>query len=150
MHQPCLYSGIINGNYILLKRQVDYFAIAAPNAKTEDILLGMINNKPKIPVKHQGYLEIYNGINIHKTCHYIKIFIRLFINKVFEQLAMWIKLAYPSPARSTPLPTNATFQKKFNSATDNPDPKVQQKLAKNMQLGYHSGVGEIVWAMTTC
>ena len=61
IHEPCLYSGIINNNRVLLKRQVDDFAIAAPDAKTADILLDLINDKLKIPVKRQGYLGMYNG-----------------------------------------------------------------------------------------
>jgi len=40
--------------------------------------------------------------------------------------------------------------KKFNSSTGNPDPLVQQMLAKTMQLNYRSGIGELIWAMTTC
>jgi hypothetical protein len=31
VHKPCLYSGTINGNRIIFKRQVDDFAIAAPD-----------------------------------------------------------------------------------------------------------------------
>ncbi len=121
-------------------RQVDNFAIAAPNSKTADILLDMIDNKLKIPVKRQGYLDMYNSINVQQTRHYIKISVRLFINKVFvKHLATWMKLAYPSPARSTPLPSDHTFQKKFNSSTGNPDKNSQLKLAKDMQIGYRSG-----------
>ncbi len=147
----CLYSGIIDGNRVLLKRQVDDFAIAAPDAKTANILLDMIDDKLKIPVKCQGYLDMYNGIDVLQTRHYIKISFRSFIDKVFEHhLSTWMKSTYPSPARSTPLPTDATFMKKFNSSTGDPDPLVQQKLAKTMQLNYRSGVGELIWAMTTC
>jgi hypothetical protein len=125
VHEPCLYSGTINGQCVLFMRQVNDFAFAAPNAKTADILLDMINNKLRIPVKRQGYLDMYNGINVHQTRHYIKISIRSFIDKVFEKhLAKWMKSAYPSPARSTPLPSNPIFQKKFNSSTGNPDKKV--------------------------
>jgi hypothetical protein len=40
--------------------------------------------------------------------------------------------------------------KKFNAATGDPDKKVQAKLAKEMKLSYRSGVGELIWAMTTC
>ena len=57
---------------------------------------------------------------------------------------------YPNAARSTPLPSDQTFQKKFNSSVGNPDKTVQLNLAKEMQLGYRSGVGELIWAMTTC
>jgi hypothetical protein len=94
---------------------------------------------------------MYNGIDVLQTRHYIKLSVRLFIDKVFEHhLSTWMKSMYPSPARYTPLPTNATFMKKFNSSTGNPDPLAQRKLAKTMQLNYHSGVGELIWAMTTC
>jgi hypothetical protein len=151
IHEPCLYSRIINNNRVLLKRQVDDFAIAAPDAKTADVLLDLIDDKLKIPVKCQGYLDMYNGIDVLQTRHYIKISITSFINKVFEKhLASWMKSAYPSPVRSTPLPSDANWLKKFNAATGNPDPKQQTKLAKEMQIGYRSGVGELIWAMTTC
>ena len=151
VHELCLYLGIIHRNRVLLKRQAGNFAIAAPDAKTVDILLDMIDNKLKIPVKGQGYLDMYNGINVLQTRHYIKISVRLFVDKDFEHhLSTWMKPAYPSPDRSTPLPTDATFMKKFNSSTGDPDPLAQQKLAKTMQLNYRSGVGELIWAMTTC
>ncbi len=150
MHEPCLYSGRINGHRVLLICQVNNFAIAAPNSKTVDILLNMIDDKLKIPVKRQCYLDMYNSIDVQHTWHYIKISIRSFIDKVFvKQLATWMKLAYPSPAHSTPLPSDPTFQKKFNSSTGNPDKNSQLKLAKDMQIDYHSGIGELIWAMMT-
>jgi hypothetical protein len=34
--------------------------------------------------------------------------------------------------------------------TGDPDPKRQASLAKEQQLTYRSGVGELIWAMTTC
>ena len=40
--------------------------------------------------------------------------------------------------------------KKFNAATGDPDPKIQANLAKAMGLSYRSGVGKMIWAMTTC
>jgi hypothetical protein len=61
-----------------------------------------------------------------------------------------MKSAYPSAARSTPLPSDQTFQKTFNSSVGNPDKTVQLNLAKEMQLGYRSGIGELIWDMTTC
>jgi hypothetical protein len=151
VHEPCLYSGTINGQHVLFMHQVDYFAIASPNAKTADIFLDMINNKLTIPVKRQGYLDMYNGIDVHQTRHYKKVLVRSFIDKVFEKhLATWMKSAYPSPARSTPLPSDSAFQKKFNSFTGDLDKKVQLKLAKDMQIGYPSGIRELIWAMTNC
>ncbi len=73
------------------------------------------------------------------------------MNKVFEPChKTWMKTCYPLPSRSTPLPSDQTWLKKFNAAIGDPDPKVQSQLAKSMQLTYQSGVGELIWAMTTC
>ena len=43
---------------VLFMRQVDDCAIAAPDAKTSDILMDMIDNRLKIPIKRQGYLVL--------------------------------------------------------------------------------------------
>lgn len=104
VHEPCLYSGTINGKRILFMRQVDDFAIAAPDATTSDILMDMIDDRLKIPIKRQGYLDMYNGIDILQTRYYIKINLKTFVDKIFEPyLTTWMKNAYPSPAPSTPL-----------------------------------------------
>ncbi len=70
VHKPCLYSGTINGNRIIFKQQVDGIAIAAPDPQTADILLNMLNNKLTMPVKWQGVLDMFNGIDVIQTRHY--------------------------------------------------------------------------------
>jgi hypothetical protein len=93
---------------------------------------------------------MYNGNNVLQARHYIKVSVQLFVEKIFKKyLATWMKSAYPSAIRSTPLPSDQTFQKKINSLVGNPDKMVQLNLAKEMQLGYRSGAGELIWAMTT-
>jgi hypothetical protein len=73
VHEPCLYSVTVDGKRIIFKRQVDDFAIAAPNKRTSDILLDMLDDCLSIPIKHQGYLDMYNGMNVTQTHYYIKI-----------------------------------------------------------------------------
>jgi hypothetical protein len=51
IHEPCLYLGSINGKRVLFMRQVDSFAIAAPDAHTSDVLMDMIDDRLKIPIK---------------------------------------------------------------------------------------------------
>jgi hypothetical protein len=51
VHKPCLYSGRMDGNRVIFKRQVDDFAIAAPDSRTADILLDMINDALLMPLK---------------------------------------------------------------------------------------------------
>ena len=74
-----------------------------------------------------------------------------FVQKCSEKyLATWMKTYTMSSTRPKPLPSDPTWMKKFNTATSDPDKKLQAKLARNMQLLYRSRVGELIWAMTTC
>ena len=74
---------------------------------------------------------------------------KTYADKNFEPyIATWMKTVYPSPACSTPLPSNHAWLKKFNTAVGDPDEKAQAYLAKSMQLNNHAGVGELIWAMT--
>ncbi len=50
IHEPCLYSGNINGKRVLFLRQVDDFAIAAPDTHTSEVLMDLIDNRMKIPI----------------------------------------------------------------------------------------------------
>jgi hypothetical protein len=55
-HEPCLYSGLINGKRVVFMHQVDNFAIAPPNEWTANILLDMLDEKLTMPIKRQGLL----------------------------------------------------------------------------------------------
>ena len=71
VHEPCLYSGVVNGQRVIFKRQVDDFAVAAPDEHTANVLFDMIDDKLTIPMKQQGFLDMYNGIDVVQTRHYI-------------------------------------------------------------------------------
>jgi hypothetical protein len=116
-----------------------------------DILLGMLDARLTIPIKQQGYLNMYNGIGITQTRDYIKILCKSFIEKCCKRdLTSWKSSYLMAAACPTPLPCNPTWFKKFNAAVGNPDPNKQAKLTKTMNLLYRLGVGELIWAMTTC
>jgi hypothetical protein len=141
---------MIMGKPVVLKRQVDDFAIAIPDERTANILLDLIDDELSIPMKRQGYLDMYNCIDVMQMRDYIKISTTTFINKITNKyLSTWMQNFTMTEDRPTPLPSDATWLKKFNAAIGNPDPIIQKKLATSMQLTYRSGVGELIWAMTT-
>jgi hypothetical protein len=151
VHEPCLYSGVVNGERVIFKRQVDDFAVAAPSELTATVLLDMIDDRLTIPMKRQGYLDMYNGIDVCQTRFYIKVLCESYINKICNKyIESWMRIYTTTTNRPTPLPTDPTWLKKFNAATGDPDPKAQARLAKAMDIGYWNGVGELIWAMTTC
>jgi hypothetical protein len=151
IHKPCLYSGAIQGKRVILKRQVDDFAIAAPAKQTATILLEMIDDRLMILMKLQGYIDMYNSINVLQMQHYIKISCTSYINKLCDKyLTSWMQSFTSTKDRPTPIPADPTWMKKFDANTGDPDLKIQAKLAKTMGLSCCSGVGKLIWAMTTC
>jgi hypothetical protein len=91
-HEPCLYAGTVNSKQVLLKRQVNDFAIAAPDQLTANILLDMIDKSLFIPMKRQGFLDMYNGVDVLQTWDYIKISCTTFINKICKKyLNSWMQ-----------------------------------------------------------
>jgi hypothetical protein len=58
VHEPCLYSGTINNKRVLFMWQVDDFTISAPDERTSEILMDLIEDKLSIPIKRQGYLDM--------------------------------------------------------------------------------------------
>jgi hypothetical protein len=57
----------VEGKRVIFKCQVDNFAVAAPDEQTANVLLDMIDNKLTIPMKRQGFLDMYNGIDVLQT-----------------------------------------------------------------------------------
>jgi hypothetical protein len=95
---------------------VDDFAIAAPSARTADILLDMIDNALSMPLKRQGLLDMFNGIDITQTCYNVKIDCHTYIGKFCEKyLDTWLGKVPLTASRPTPLLTNPTWLKKFNA-----------------------------------
>jgi len=148
-HEPCLYSGIINGKRVVFKRQVDDFAAACPDAETANILFDMIDDELSIPLKRQGLLEMFNGVDILQSKYFIKINVKTYLEKVCEKyLNGWMKKGFTTDNRPVPLPADPKWLKLFNETVGDPDKQVQAKLMKEHGLKYRAIIGEIIYAMT--
>ena len=111
----------------------------------------MLDDCLSIPIKHQGYLDMFNGINVTQIHDYIKIDCYSFVEKACEKyLSSWIHTIPITDNRPTPLLTNQTWLKKFNAVVSSTEKDNQTCLAKEMKLNYHDGIGKLIWAMTTC
>jgi hypothetical protein len=151
IHKPCLYSGIINGKWIMLMRQVDNFVIAAPDQHTADILLDQLDKKLTMPIKRQGLLDMFNGVDIVQTKHYIKTDCHTYIDKFCTKyLTTWMNKVPLSENCPTLLPSDGDWLKAFNAAVGLDNTKELARLETSMQIRYRCGVGELIWAMTTC
>jgi hypothetical protein len=108
IHEPCIYLGLILGERVLFMRQVDDFAISAPSQQIANHLLDLIDNKLSIPMKCQGLVLLYNGLDILQTRDYIKVSCKTYIDRITNiHLAHgWMKLYLISDC-PTPLPTTS-------------------------------------------
>jgi len=106
-------------------RQVDDFAIATADEATANKLLDTIDNMLSIPLKGQGLLDMFNGIDIVQTKHYVKIDCHTYINKFCEKyIDTWLGNMAITENKPTPLPSLPTWIKSFNAATGSNDPKI--------------------------
>jgi hypothetical protein len=109
-HEPCLYSGKVAGKRVIFKRQVDNFAIATADKKTANIHLDLLDNELSIPLKQQGLLDMFNGINVTQTRDYIKIDCHTYVDKFCKKyLHTWLQKVPLTENRPTPLPTDPTW-----------------------------------------
>jgi hypothetical protein len=151
IHKTCLYSGVLDGKQIFFERQVNNFAIAAPDQRTTNVLLDMLDEKLTMPIKRQGLLNMFNGVDVVQTRAYIKINCHTYVDKFCEKyLKTWLRKLHIADDCLTPLPTDINWLRDFNSLTGSRDPKVIAKLESSMQIKYRAVVGELIWAMMTC
>ena len=128
-HEPCLYSGTILGNRVLFKRQVDDFAVATTDKRTADHLFDLIDDRLSMPLKRQGLITMFNGMDIKQTKDYIKVSCETYIERMAEKhLQKWMSNHHIHGSRPTPLPTTQSFVKPFLSTTGDPDVKVQKQF----------------------
>ena len=154
-HEPCLYSGIFDGERVLFLRQVDDFAIASSDECVANIILDKIDEFLTFPIKRLGLLKLFNGVDIDQTSEYIKISVASYLTKVMEKYLdpdtgfMSQTDQYPLAQQATPLPTRKRFIESFLSAEGarnkdgTPDMSYQRKMQKEMKISYRSAIGEI-------
>ena len=91
VHEPYLYSGLIEGEIVLFKRQVDDFAVACNYEATATIVCDKIDEALTFPIKRQGLLAVFNGMDILQTEDYIKISCKTYIKKICQKhLDIWM------------------------------------------------------------
>ena len=121
VHEPCLYSGIVAEEQVLVKRQVDDFEIAASAERIANILFDEIDDLLTFPLERMGKVTLFNGIDVLQTRYFIKISVETYLSRICEKhLATWMDMGQCS-SYLTPLPNKASFMKLFLSSVGNPD-----------------------------
>jgi hypothetical protein len=102
-------------------------------------------------MKHQCLVTLYHGLDILQTRDYIKVSCKTYTDRIsnIHLTHGWMK-SYLISDRPTPLPMTPQFMKALQSEEGGPNEKAQQALAKKIGFSYHSGIGQLVYAMICC
>jgi hypothetical protein len=149
VHEPCLYSGTIDLQRVLFKRQVDDFAAAVAEAWIATKVFDLLDAKLRMPMRRQGLIHMYNGLDILQSRYFIKISVATWLSKILQPyFEDWLEV--PSTPFPTPLGSSDTFLKRLYSTVGDSNPKVIAALEKTHGLKYRKAIGELIWPMTTC
>jgi hypothetical protein len=89
-HERNLYRGEIDGQMVLVCRQVDDFAVGSEDPAVASKLVSMINDQVTTIDKGIGDITVngafsqYNGVDIHQTRDYIKLSCESYIDRVLQ------------------------------------------------------------------
>ena len=146
-HEPCLYSGHVNGTKVFFLRQVDDFAIFVPNEDIANIIFAQIQTKLREPLKLLGKLDLYNGLDICQAKHFVKIHCKSYLTKVLMSHG-WMETS--SKHTTTPMAYDKKTFELMHTAEGPALIEDQIHLAEKMGFKYRTGIGELLFAGITC
>ena len=91
----------MDGKEIFILRQVDDIAVAAPSTEMANAVITAIGKYMKSPIKMEGIVDLFNGLNIDQTRDYIKVTPRSYMTRVVKRHNNWME-AFSQ--RNEPLP----------------------------------------------
>ena len=147
-HEPCLYKGNISGNDIILLRQVDDFAIACDNEDTYTCFCDDLDKHLRKPLKRQGLITYFNGVDIDQTSTYIKVSVETYLTRVLKRHG-WDndKSCSKTP---TPMTTDPKVIREIETSIGSMDPAEVKSLEIKMNFKYRVCIGEAIYALITC
>ena len=146
-HEKCIYRKVMDGKEIFILRQVDDIAVAAPSTEMANAVITAIGKYMKSPIKMEGIIDLFNGLNIDQTRDYIKVTPRSYITRVVKRHNHWMETF---PESNEPLPI-CTDSKDLQALDNDESTTEDQILALEKEFGfkYRAATGELIFAMVT-
>ena len=151
-HEPCLYSGEIEGEKVYLLRQVDDFAVASSNIATSNKVIEKISIKLSVPMHNLGILKRFNGVDMHQGQDYIKLSNETYINKVLSNYK-WLEKEHKPNKFPLPMKDDSAYMARLDTEKGpdvNSDKKKFIVLEEHMGFKYRRVFGELLFCMVTC
>ena len=148
-HEPCLYHGIIDGQRVLLQRQVDDFAVASTNTETCHKVIDHISKFLTAPMKKLGLIDEFNGVQVQQHQHFIKLHNNKYIKQILNNHD-WLHDTFKSHAKPTPMRSDNKYLEELENAVGPASEQDRKELEMKMKFKYRAALGEALYAMVTC
>jgi hypothetical protein len=142
VHAPCIYRATYHDENVLFLRQVDDFAIATNQEALYTSICNALDSHLRVPMKRQGLLTHYNGIDIIQTRDYITLHVGSYIRRIIESHG-WTDMHRVT----LPMSSDNDHIRLLDSAS--PPVSDSDRILLEKLFRYRGGVGELIWAMIT-
>ena len=128
-HEQSLYKGTYDGQKIYMLRQADDFAVSALNEHVANKFLEQLDEHLIEPLKMQGVLNYFNGINIVQSQNFLTINCKMYLDRVCER-HRWQGMISETNKGITPMTSDSKIIRMLET-TIGPENKIdQRKLEK--------------------
>ena len=99
------------------------------------------------PLKREGLIHRFNGIDVRQTQDYIKIHCSTYINKILKHKTFDMTITSNRP---TPMSSDPDVIKMLDTSVGSMNEHKKIELEQEMQFKYRTATGELLFAMFTC
>ena len=148
-HEPCIYRlpDDVFGEEIFLLRQVDDFALGCDSEATAEKVWQLIDSKMSAPLKREGLIHRFNGIDVNQTRDFITIHCATYINKILKTKPFSLTATQNKPIPMTP---DNDLIKQLDTSVGPSNDADRVALETEMGFKYRNATGELLFAMVTC
>jgi transposase InsO family protein len=140
-HERNLYHGTIDGDRVLICRQVDDLAIGCTNSKTYDYILEYLMNH--VTLTKDGLLSRFNGVDIDQTAHYVRIHCSSYIDR-FLSAHGWDTPEMDSQKPFEPLAA-ASLEELQTTTGPREGTAEHRALQEKFRFSYRGVLGEMIY-----
>ena len=145
-HERSIYSGMFNGHRILVKRQVDDIAVAAPTIDIAKEIISIIGQS--VHIEGNDVLTKFNGVEVAQTQHFIGIHCSTYIDNIMKKHGWQTPLPEESSIKE-PIPTAMFRQIDIDPGICENTPAAKA-LEKESGFNYRTVLGELMYTYVTC
>ena len=160
-HEKNLYIGSIDGEDVLVCRQVDDFASGASSKKAAERFIEVICSHVRAEfagmgvILPEGVYQRFNGIDVFQTRNYIKLSAESYINRMMQTHG-WDEEKRPNRSlqqvdQSKAVPLNPAIANRLMLLQGPQEKTIEaRELAKNNGFSYRNILGKLIYAYVIC